>query len=277
MLWDEGTGSPTAMLRTALVRARFSLDGSRLKGKWALIRLKNRESDNKDNWLLLKERDEFAKSSDGISGFNTSIRTGRTIEEIERGAAARLERNPFSSAEVQLCKLVSSVPEGEDWLYELKYDGYRILAYVEAGKARLMTRNGIDYTQKFKGAAAALTGWAAGRAMVIDGEMTVTDASGKTDFQALQSYLKNPAKQNLCYIIFDLLAYQGEDLRSRPLTERKELLETLMQDAPATLRYSRHVRCGGSKTCRCLQLRYGGNRGQEGTIVIQRNKKRRLD
>jgi bifunctional non-homologous end joining protein LigD len=197
MLWDEGYWEPTAMLRTALVRASLSslLMPGWLKGKWALIRLKNRESDNKDNWLLLKERDEFAKSSDGISGFNTSIRTGRTIEEIERGAAARLERNPFSSAEVQLCKLVSSVPEGEDWLYELKYDGYRILAYVEAGKARLMTRNGIDYTQKFKGTAAALTGWAAGRAMVLDGEMTVTDTSGKTDFQALQSYLKNPAKQ----------------------------------------------------------------------------------
>jgi bifunctional non-homologous end joining protein LigD len=250
MLWDEGYWEPYGNVEDGLSKGelKFSLDGSRLKGKWALIRLKNRESDNKDNWLLLKERDEFAKSSDGISGFNTSIRTGRTIEEIERGAAARLERNPFSSAEVQLCKLVSSVPEGEDWLYELKYDGYRILAYVEAGKARLMTRNGIDYTQKFKGAAAALTGWAAGRAMVLDGEMTVTDASGKTDFQALQSYLKNPAKQNLCYIIFDLLAYQGEDLRSRPLIQRKELLETLMQDAPATLRYSRHVRGGGSES-----------------------------
>lgn len=247
MLWDEGFWEPQGNAEGGLRSGalKFVLKGRRLKGKWALIRLKARTGETKDNWLLLKEKDEYAKNGDGISEFTTSIRTGRTMTGIEEGEDEKNAKNPFSAADVQLAKLVGTVPKGGDWLFELKYDGYRIVAFVEAGGVRLQTRNGNDYTKRFEAVASSLIDWAAGRAMVLDGEMTVTDASGKTDFQALQNYMRNPKAQNLTYIIFDLLALDGADLRARSLIDRKETLETLMKDAPKNLRYSRHVQGNG--------------------------------
>lgn len=249
MLWDEGSWEPRGDAAEGLRKGalKFILRGKRLKGGWALIQLKGKE-DTKKNWLLLKEKDEYEKEDGWISDFATSARTGRTMEEIEEGADDKIRRNPFDSADVQLAKLTKTVPEGEEWLYELKYDGYRILAFVEGGGARLQTRNGNNYTSRFRSVASSLADWAAGRAMVLDGEMTVTDSSGKTDFQALQSYMKNPKGQNLVYIVFDLLALEGEDLRGRPLIERKETLENLMKNAPKTLRFSKHVRGKGKES-----------------------------
>lgn len=154
-------------------------------------------------------------------------------------------KNPFGMIDVQLAKMVNTLPEGEEWIYELKFDGYRIMAYIEGGGVLLYTRNGKDYTRQFKVVANSITEWAGGRAMVLDGEMVVTDYTGRTDFQALQGYMKNPKGKSLTYIVFDLLALDGADLRSRPLIERKETLEELMRDAPKNLHYSRHVRGNG--------------------------------
>lgn len=250
MLWDEGWWEPytdvDAGLREGMLK--FVLKGRRLKGKWALVRLKAKEGEKKKNWLLLKEKDAYAKADDGISQFTTSIRTGRTMAEIEAGKDETVVRNPFGSADVQLAKLVSTVPNGGDWLYELKYDGYRIVAFAEGNRVRLITRNGNEYTHRFRDIAVSLSDLAAGRAMVLDGEMVVTDAAGKTDFQALQNYMKNPAGQNLTYILFDLLALDGEDLRGSPLLDRKEKLAALMEDAPSNLHYSRHVRGSGKES-----------------------------
>lgn len=250
MLWDEGFWEPSGNAEEGLRGGslKFVLKGRRLKGKWALVRLKAKEGDKKENWLLLKEKDEYAKTSKEISGFTTSVRTGRTMAEIAEGADDQNTKNPFRSADVQLAKLADKIPEGDDWLYELKYDGYRILAYLEGNRARLITRNGNDYTGRFQSAASSLIDWAAGRAMVLDGEMTVTDASGKTDFQALQNYMKNPGIGNLTYIVFDLLALDGADLRGQRLAQRKDTLESLMKDAPKSLWYSRHVRGNGKES-----------------------------
>ncbi len=243
MLWDEGFWEPYVNVEDGLRKGelKFILKGRRLKGKWALVRWKAKSGESKDNWLLLKEKDEYVKTSDGISEFTTSIRTGRTVAEIESGENEKLIKNPFQSVEVQLAKLVKDIPDGEDWLFELKYDGFRIIAFIEGNKVRLMTRNGNDYAARFPDVASSLIDLADGRAMVLDGELAVTDASGKTDFQALQNYMRNPKTQNLTYIVFDLLALDGEDLRKRPLIERKEMLETLMKDAPKRLYYGRYV------------------------------------
>ena len=242
MLWDEGVWEPQTDVDGGLRLGslKFTLHGRRLKGKWALVRMKAK-ADEKENWLLLKEKDEYARLSDGISEFATSIRTGRTMEGIASGKNEKFIQNPFEKTEVQLAKLVGKAPEGDDWLYEVKYDGYRILAFLEGNTARLITRNGNDYTERFPEAASSLADWAAGRAMVLDGEMTVTDDRGRTDFQALQNYMQHPTGKDLTYIIFDLLALNGEDYRERPLIERKKVLEVLMQDAPRNLHYSRHV------------------------------------
>lgn len=149
-------------------------------------------------------------------------------------------KNPFQTAEVQLCKLETAIPKG-DWIFELKYDGYRMLAFVEGGKAALFSRNGKDYTDHFRPVADSLAALFFGRAFVLDGEIVVTDNDGKTDFQALQNYLKNPSGKNLSYIVFDLLALDGKDLRSEPLLKRKEKLEELLRGAPKNIRYSAHT------------------------------------
>jgi len=250
MLWDEGFWEPSGNVEEDLQNGslKFVLNGRRLKGKWALVRLKAKDGETKVNWLLLKEKDEYAKPSEEISEFTTSIRTGRTMTEIAEGTDDKNPKNPFSSADVQLAKLVDKIPEGDDWLYELKYDGYRIAAYIEGNCARLITRNGNDYTGRFQSIASSLIDWAAGRAMILDGEMTVTNESGKTDFQALQSYMKSPKLQTLTYIIFDLLALDGADLRGQRLVERKAALEALMKDAPKNLWYSRHVSGNGKES-----------------------------
>lgn len=250
MLWDEGYWQPYVNVDQGLREGalKFFLKGRRLRGKWALIRLKAKEGETKDNWILIKEKDEYAKTSEGISEFTTSIRTGRTMKEIEEGKDVNIIKNPFIKADVQLAKLINTVPIGEDWLYELKFDGYRIMAFVEGNGVRLITRNGNDYTERFWDVAASLMDWAAGRVMILDGEMAITDTSGKTDFQALQNYMKNPKGQTLIYIVFDLLALDGEDLRGKRLIDRKETLEALMKNAPKNLYYSRHVKGNGKES-----------------------------
>lgn len=251
MLWDEGFWEPLGNVEQGLLKGelKFVLRGRRLKGKWVIVHWKGKAGEEeKDNWLLIKEKDEQVRTDSGISEFTTSIRSGRTMEEIERGVEEKVTRNPFTKVEVQLAKLVHTVPKEEDWLYELKYDGYRIVAFVEGNNVRLMTRNGNDLIKRFHTIASALTELAAGRAMVLDGEIAITNESGKTDFQALQNYLKSPKDQNLTYIVFDLLALDGIDLRGRRLIERKEMLETLLEIAPSNLYYSRHVKGSGKES-----------------------------
>ena len=299
MIWDEGFYEPYSDMGAGLKKGslKFTLSGSRLRGRWALVRLKEDTDSDKeqDNWLLIKDKDEFALDEAGIMEYVTSITTGRTMAEIEAGEAPRgksnakskeaeedgkrvnaarpkeaeedskranaarkgkeksgknvskkkgnntEQRNPFKETGVQLAKLVDKVPSGDDWLYEFKYDGYRIVSYIENNKARLLTRNGFDYADKFGNVTESLINFADGRAMVFDGEMAVIDATGRTDFQALQNYLKNPQGKNLTYIVFDLLALDGIDLRNKPLIERKSKLEALLINAPGNIYYSRHV------------------------------------
>ena len=151
MLWDEGIWEPLGDVDEGLSKGelKFRLRGTRLVGNWVLIRLQSKSNESKDNWLLIKEKDDFAKDDDGISDFQTSVRTGRNIDEIEQGKEDTLIKNPFNKASVQLAKLVHEVPTEEDMIYELKYDGYRILAYIEGNSVRLLTRNNNDYTRKF--------------------------------------------------------------------------------------------------------------------------------
>ncbi|MFD0715523.1 non-homologous end-joining DNA ligase [Paenibacillus sp. GCM10027626] len=250
MLWDEGFWEPQGNVEEGLLKGelKFVLRGKRLKGKWVLIRWNAKAGEKKDHWLLLKEKDEHVKTDDRISEFSTSIRTGRTMAEIEAGEEEKIIRNPFNRVEVQLVKLVNTIPKDGDWLYELKYDGYRIVAFVEGNNVRLITRNGNDYAKQFHHITSSLIDLAAGRAMVLDGEIAITDESGKTDFQALQNYMKNPKVRNLTYIVFDLLALDGADLRGQRLSNRKEMLETLMKNAPKNLYYSRHIRGNGKES-----------------------------
>jgi len=314
MIWDEGFYEPYNDIGVGLKKGslKFTLFGSRLKGRFALVRLKEDADSDKeqDNWLLIKDKDEFALDEAGIAGYVTSITTGRTMIEIETGkepvtkpnakpkeaeedgkkaniaknkeksgksvskkkGSNKDQRNPFKETGIQLAKLVDKVPAGDDWLYEFKYDGYRIVSYIENNKARLLTRNGFDYADKFGSVMQSLINFADGRAMVLDGEMAVIDATGRTDFQALQNYLKNPQEKNLTYIVFDLLALDGIDLRNNPLIERKTKLEALLVNAPGNIHYSRHVQNNADSMKKEAKTNATSNSTKEKSNVDNNNK-----
>jgi bifunctional non-homologous end joining protein LigD len=169
--WDGGFGAQDDVEEGTAGRfIEVILRGRISHGQVGSYRLKEKAGETKDNWLLVKEKDEYVKDTDGISEYTASVRTGRSMTEIEEGAEDKITRNPFDRAEAQLAKPVNTVPEGEDWLFEMKYDGYRILAFVECGGVKLITRNGNDLTPCFKDVSSSLTDWADGRAMVLDGK-----------------------------------------------------------------------------------------------------------
>lgn len=267
MLWDEGAYLPLADFDNGLKEGslKFVLCGKRLQGAWTLVRMKTEEG--AENWLLIKEKDELAKNDNGIDGFGISVRTGKTHEQIANQTLAEKgveksektkkisekskknviyeknfagKKNPEIKLEVELCKSVYSVPDGEDWLYEVKYDGYRIITVAENGKVKLLSRNGGDYTQKFSVVAEALKSVIGNRAVILDGEMIVPDKEGKSDFGALQSYVKNPSGA-LVYMAFDILALDGDDLTKLPLMERKKILAEFLSDMPDCVRESAYI------------------------------------
>ena len=261
MLWDNGTWEsiPGKDPRETLPEGHlhFILHGHRMKGEWILFRLKPRGRERGENWILRKVRDEHAAGSDDLVGTHlTSIDSGRTMLEIAEGTKtrgrAKVSRSsakaPMASPSrgkpppfqpVQLATLVDHVPAGERWLHEMKYDGYRTLIAVGGGEARAYTRSGIDWTDKFAGIADEAAALVLGTAL-IDGEAVVQDAAGKSDFQALQTALKSKP-DDIVYYAFDLLQLDGQDLRSRPLVERKALLQKLVGKGAGRLRYSDHI------------------------------------
>ncbi|MDB4987398.1 MAG: ligD [Myxococcaceae bacterium] len=153
---------------------------------------------------------------------------------------------PASEIDVQLATLVDRAPSSDEWLHEIKLDGYRIVARVEAGATELTTRNGNDWTHRAPNVVEALNALPIKNA-VFDGEVVSLREDGVSDFQSLQNALSEGRDHKLVYFVFDLLFLDGNDLRSLPLTERKAALETLFAavDSSPALRYSAHVTGGG--------------------------------
>ncbi len=278
MLWDDGVWAPIAGKSAKDLEKghlHFTLEGQRMKGEWLLIRLKPRGREKSENWLLRKIDDANAGGSDELveTGL-TSITTGRTMQEIAEGAkpkklpksakatrrqpgkldgqqVATKSRSPARPAgkiakfrPLQLCTLVDSVPAGSAWLHEMKYDGYRALVAVGGGTAKVFTRTGLDWTDKFTGIAEAAAALPVGSAL-IDGEV-VAFKDGKPDFSTLQDTLSNGGN-GLSFFGFDLLELDGEDIAHLPLVQRKDRLKPLFDKADDRLRYSEHVAGSGEK------------------------------
>ncbi|MDF7773649.1 DNA ligase D [Sphingomonas sp. AOB5] len=155
----------------------------------------------------------------------------------------RLALPPFRP--VQLATLVDSVPTGDRWLHEMKYDGYRLEVAVGAGEARAYTRSGLDWSDRFTGIVAAAAALDV-RSALLDGEAVVMDMHGRSRFQALQGALKG-APDTIDFFAFDLLELDGEDLTGRPLAERKARLRDILPDGNPRLRYSEHIVGSGEK------------------------------
>jgi bifunctional non-homologous end joining protein LigD len=239
MLWDIGTWEPAVSdPRKALAEGslKFRLDGERMKGGWALIRMKG--SEKRENWLLIKERDEYVLKGFSIDRFSTSVSTGRTRGQIEKGLPSKKKRpsaeKPNASRKSadfalpafippMLCELHKEPPPGAGWLHETKYDGYRLEAAVHGEHVRLYTREGLDWTDRFPSIAAAFAKLGLKRTL-LDGEAVVFDKAGLTDFAALVEALKNKSHQ-ISFVIFDILVDRGKDVRLKSLTARKAQLE----------------------------------------------------
>ncbi|MEJ5976633.1 DNA ligase D [Novosphingobium sp. PS1R-30] len=174
--------------------------------------------------------------------------------EIPAAKGPRRRRADQSTAEaarppafrpLQLAALVDSVPAGNRWLHEMKYDGYRVLLAVGGGEARAYTRSGLDWSEKFSGLVEAAADLSVGRAL-IDGEAVVLDQEGRSNFQALQWALKG-APESIEFFAFDLLELDGEDLTQLPLVERKKRLAKILTHASSRLHYSDHIVGNGEK------------------------------
>jgi bifunctional non-homologous end joining protein LigD len=178
-----------------------------------------------------------------MARLQTSSPSGRGATKESPRAAPQLKPPPFQP--VQLATLVDTVPAGDNWLHEMKYDGYRLLVAVGGGSARAYTRSGLDWSEKFADVVAEVSKLNV-RSALLDGEAVVMDADGRSDFQALQSALKG-APATIDYVAFDLLELDGEDLRGLPLTERKTKLREILPEGSHRIRYSEHIEGNGEK------------------------------
>jgi bifunctional non-homologous end joining protein LigD len=275
MLWDRGSWVPADPDPAAACRdgkLKFALYGEKLHGNWMLVRLRGRkkQDEKQRNWLLVKERDEAAApgSGDGVIAEQPfSVASGRLLDGIaadrdrvwhsDPAAAAAEPAPPAKSAgaphipgarkapmpdgvKPQLAVLAQTAPDGGDWLHEIKYDGYRLIAHIAGGKVRLTTRSGLDWTRKFPELASQFAGLPVETAL-IDGEVVDLAADGTTSFSGLQEALSTERTGRLSFFAFDLLYCDGWDLCGAGLEDRKNALAAIVpRTGQGMLRYSDH-------------------------------------
>ena len=268
LLWDRGTWEPESDPRAGLAAGKlaFKLHGERLSGSWALVRMRAKDNEKRENWLLLKHADAAAAAERDVTAeHTTSIATGREMDAIAgNGAAApAAERTKPKRKAVtqlpafvapQLAQLVDDVPVGEGWLFEPKFDGYRAIVAASGDQVRIHTRNGHDWTHRFPRVAEALAALDLDGAL-LDGEVTVVDADGRTDFGALQRSLEAGDGAGHSLFVFDLLAEEGQSLRTLKLVERKQRLERLLANTGRSgpIHYTDHLERDGAAMADALR------------------------
>lgn len=216
-VYDKGTYDPVFDMEKGLKKGhiKFYLNGSKYHGMWSLIKTEE------PNWLIMKHEEETKVSK---------------------------KRNPFSNCNVKLAKLTDTIPS-KDYIFEIKYDGYRIVAYC-GSTVKLKTRNNLDYAKKFSSIVDSLK--TLNRSMILDGELVSLDKMGRSDFSLLTDNIKK-GKDNFSYIVFDILAIDGKDLRNKPLIERKEILESVLKEVPDNIILSSYVHNKGKESFKMAQ------------------------
>jgi bifunctional non-homologous end joining protein LigD len=286
IVWDRGRWSTEGDPHTQLQKGHLvvDLDGGKLKGRWHLVHMKGRDTKGRENWLLIKAEDEYARADGGadlLEDEPQSIKTGRTVEEVagskvtiqpkhrvKRAGSpqvARLkaneanktskpppadERKPIKGAragalpsfvEPQLASATAKPPSSGSWVHEVKFDGYRLLARIDRGKAKLKTRSGLDWSDKFPSLKKALEALPVVTAF-LDGEVVVETETGTPSFSNLQADLSEGRSDRFRYYLFDLLHLDGQDLTRLPLLQRKAALADLLNGADGgVLSYSEHL------------------------------------
>jgi bifunctional non-homologous end joining protein LigD len=280
MIWDRGEWTPDGDPARGYEKGHlaFVLNGEKLSGRWHLVRTKPKPREKKEQWLFFKSDDAFARSGmegDILDDAPKSVATGRPMEEIagsrdavwsswggliagqllpDRACGQGVEPlEPQSIAGAAkavwpgfvrpcLALLAANAPEGEGWLHEIKFDGYRLAIHIQKGEVRILTRSGLDWTHRFPAIAGGFAEAPAESAM-IDGEAVVVDAHGVSNFSALQAALaEGNAAQPAVFYAFDLMYLDGYDLRGASLDDRKAALHALLARFPHPgVQFSEHI------------------------------------
>jgi len=267
IVWDAGTytlaegTNPVAEI--AKGKIKFILHGKKLHGMFTLVKIKSHGGESGEPWLLIKDHDEFVDPDYDVDDHPESAKSGRTLEDIagsktakrwksDRLAAAPKKRSPTKHVKADplphnitpmLATLVDAPFDDPAWLFEVKWDGFRAIATIDAeGAVALTSRNGLDLLKRFKELASIGTAFRS-LPVVVDGEICALDAQGRSSFQALQQVdmqARGKSRTPLTYIAFDLLYADGRDLRALPLEQRKIKLEALIVPDRGVL-YSKHI------------------------------------
>lgn len=304
MLWDQGTWEPQAGhedvdkgLREGSLK--FIMHGTKIKGKWALIRMGGKAAnERKPNWLLIKEHDNFERGKDDpcvTVEEPDSVVTGRTMEQIahnkdhvwnskdtaqgkawyrqvgkpdlaEKKAGPAVEKKRAMNVSAfekslqnlprerqpsfiapQLALQALSPPAGEGWLHELKLDGYRMQARKDGSGVQMLTRKGLDWTNRVRSVANEVAKLAVDK-VILDGEVVVLADNGTTNFADLQASFQEGADHVLTYFCFDLLHVDGHNIRELPLKQRKQMLSNLLESTDSeVVRVSEHLETNGEE------------------------------
>jgi bifunctional non-homologous end joining protein LigD len=309
LLWDRGTWamldeSEDARQMYAEGKLKIRLEGEKLRGGWMLVRMNPKPGESAINWLLIKERDEHARSLadyDVLESQPESVESGGSIAEVQRAqkrawsstsgeliiaktpaealsskpvkrrrrietaGAIRATMPPF--VEPQLATLALKAPEGPRWIHEIKLDGYRVLCRIDEGRIRLFTRRQQDWTARFPELARAAAELPVRQAW-LDGELVALLSNGASSFPALQQALSTGQTGKLVYFVFDLLYLEGYDFRGASLEDRKRLLAELLAGvATSRIQYCDHLDGDGPEF-----FRQCGQMGLEGIVSKRRDR-----
>jgi bifunctional non-homologous end joining protein LigD len=265
MVWDRGTfvvenvpgQKLDAQQQVQKGEIKFHLNGEKLRGSFVLVKLKKSEKGNE--WLMIKHKDAAENSAWNIEEHDGSVLTGRSIEEIKQEQPPK--RSPClvgpvelqdsrkaampSRLEPMLATIGDQPFSDANWLFEIKWDGVRALAWIDNGALTIRARSGAEITARYPELASLPAAIAASQAL-LDGEIAALDAHGRSDFGLLQErmHVRSPAENLISrvpvvFFAFDLLHCDGYDLRRSPLIERKQLLQRLLHTTER-IRFSDH-------------------------------------
>ena len=248
IVWDRGTWTPIGDPRKGMEEGKlvFSLHGQKLQGQWELVRIR-KPGERQDPWLLFKKRDAYARAKaefDVVSALPDSV-VAKPLGPLSLPRAApdrRIATQPKRPRDLagavraalpaklgpQLATATETLPAGE-WICEIKFDGYRLMARIDGGAVRLFTRRGHDWTKRMPALAKDLAGLGFSSAW-LDGEIVVIGDDGTPDFNALQNAFERPEASGIEYFVFDAPYLEGYDLRRVALRERRALLKALLEE-----------------------------------------------
>jgi len=245
IVWDRGLWQPHDDPHKAYAagKLKFTLVGEKLSGDWALVRTRLKGSGDKEQWLLIKEKDQQARPAadyDIVRAQPDSVLSDASVGKVKAASKTRKAAKPKKATSAlpdqfspQLATLVDRAPAG-DWLYEIKFDGYRMLARIRDGEVRLFTRNGNDWTERLPRQVKALEALKL-KDSWLDGEVVSLNADGLPDFQALQNAFDIGRSLDIVYYLFDAPFLDGQDLRNVAVEERRAALKSALSGSRSKL------------------------------------------